>query len=112
MATSTADTTSTTDTTTTVAAPPAPQPQSYIMYRTADLMYQPPSYEGADGKAMVPPQIVSSPSGTVISTMTLIGIDGVVVPPGFALVADPGGQYPVGSVYTPPATGSASTTTP
>lgn len=96
-----------TDINTPAATPSAPaaapsQPTNYILYRTVNATYQPDSYQGPDGKTVVPPAVVSSPAGTVISTMTLVSNVGISMPDGVALAADPEGAYPINSIYTPP----------
>ena len=77
--------------------------QNYILYRTADYMYQ-PGYGYMQGTTpTVPSAKVSSAKGTVIATQKLSSLTGLSVPDGFAYALDADGKYPVGSVYTPPA---------
>ena len=45
---------------------------------------------------------ISSPVGYVVQTMKLSGTVGLDAPAGFAYALDAAGDYPVGSVYTPP----------
>ncbi|MBV1834967.1 hypothetical protein [Novacetimonas pomaceti] len=88
-----------TDTATTI-----PAAQNYILYRTKALMFQ-PSYTYLSGETpVVPAATVAGAVGTVIATQQLASLTGVVVPDGFAYAPDAAGTYPVGSIYTPPAT--------
>lgn len=78
--------------------------QNYILYRTAALMYQ-PGYSYTEGATpAVPAAQVSSAAGTVIATQQLTSLTGITAPEGFAYALDADGKYPVGSIYTPPAT--------
>ncbi|MFT8778050.1 MAG: hypothetical protein ABF893_15565 [Gluconacetobacter liquefaciens] len=75
----------------------------YILYRTTDYLVTSPAYTDAVTKAVVTPKpFVASPAGTVILTQQIGDPAAVTVPDGFALAADPNGDYPVGSIYTPP----------
>lgn len=86
----------------------AAQPQNYILYRTTTLMYQ-PGYSYTEGETPAVPAVqAASVVGTVIATQQLTGLTGVTAPSGFAYALDADGKYPIGSIYTPPATGSAS----
>lgn len=91
--------------------------QNYILYRTTALTRQPASYTGPDGKTVTPGLETLSPAGCVIATQVLSGLDGIMVPDGFAYALDAAGKYPAGSVYTSstgytltgPSTGAAGT---
>ncbi|GBQ28441.1 hypothetical protein AA12717_2953 [Gluconacetobacter sacchari DSM 12717] len=73
---------------------------NYILYRTTDYVITPPPYTDPDaGVTVTPGPVVASPAGTVILTQQIDDPAAVVVPAGFALAADPQGDYPVGSVY-------------
>lgn len=76
----------------------------YILYRTTDYLVTSPAYTDAVTKMVVTPApFVASPAGTVILTQQITDPKAVAVPDGFALAPDPDGDYPVGSIYTPPA---------
>ena len=81
------------------------QPQNYILYRTTPWTFQPASYVGFDGKTVTPKPVTQEDIGYVISTQLLYGLSGVTAPEGFAYALDADGKYPIGSIYTPPATG-------
>lgn len=84
------------------------QAQNYILYRTTNLMYQ-PGYSYTEGATHAAPAAqVASVVGTVIATQRLASLTGVTTPPGFAYALDANGKYPIGSIYTPQTTGSAS----
>ncbi|MBE7728860.1 hypothetical protein [Komagataeibacter sp. FXV3] len=90
-----------TDTTTTTTTNTATAAQNYILYRTVDLMYQ-PGYSYPEGTTPTPPAAqVSAARGLVVSTQSLTGLTGIVVPDGFAYALDAVGKYPTGSLYTP-----------
>lgn len=84
------------------------QPQNYILYRTVPWVCQPDSYAGLDGKTVTPKPVTQEEIGYVVSAQTLYGLNGVTAPDGFAYALDADGKYPIGSIYTAPATGSAS----
>ncbi|POF63603.1 hypothetical protein CFR73_09810 [Novacetimonas maltaceti] len=88
-----------TDTTTT-----APTMQNYILYRTKALMLQPPYSYLAGETPVIPAATVAGAVGTVVSTWSMTGMDGLTPPDGFAYALDAAKSYPVGSIYTPPAT--------
>ncbi|RBM07747.1 hypothetical protein [Novacetimonas cocois] len=91
-----------TDTTTTPVA------QNYILYRTRALMFQ-PAYSYLSGETPVPPAAtVAGAVGSVVATQQLTGLTGVTTPDGFAYALDAAGAYPLGSIYTPPATTASS----
>lgn len=76
---------------------------NYILYRIADYVVTPPAYIDPEaGTTVTPAPFVASPAGTVILTQQISDPAAVSVPAGFALAADPDGQYPVGSIYTQP----------
>ncbi|GBR03801.1 hypothetical protein AA0522_1799 [Gluconacetobacter liquefaciens NRIC 0522] len=50
---------------------------------------------------MTPAPVVISAAGTVVARMLLIEAAQPSVPAEFAYASDPGGEYSVGSVYTP-----------
>lgn len=85
--------------------------QNYILYRTADFMYQPGYSYTAGTTPAAPAAQISSPTNTVIATQQLTGLTGITAPAGFAYALDADGKYPVGSVYTPPADTTTTTTT-
>ncbi|GBQ12656.1 hypothetical protein CFR78_10835 [Komagataeibacter rhaeticus] len=81
--------------------------QNYILYRTKALMFQ-PSYNYLSGDTpVIPAATTASPVGEVVGTQSLTGLTGITAPDGFAFALDADGKYPVGSIYTPPATSSA-----
>ena len=78
--------------------------QNYILYRTKALMLQ-PSYSYLSGETpVVPAAVTASSAGMVVATQSLTGLTGITAPDGFAFALDADAKYPVGSVYTPPAT--------
>ena len=85
--------------------------QNYIMYRTKAYMSQ-PGYTYLEGDTPVIPTVqIIEAAGLVVSTQPLISLTGMTVPDGFAYALDADGQYPVGSIYTPPATTAATAAT-
>ncbi|MFW7267786.1 hypothetical protein ACMAUO_07415 [Gluconacetobacter sp. Hr-1-5] len=77
---------------------------NYILYRTAnDVVIPPPYTDPTTGRTVTPAPFVASPAGAVILTQQIADPASVSVPAGFALAADPQGQYPVGSLYPVPA---------
>jgi len=89
----------------------APIYQNYILYRTVAKTFQPGSYVGPDGKTVTPPVVTAEAAGYVVGAQLLDGLEGVVVPDGFAYALDADKAYPVGSIYTPPAATAPTTTT-
>ncbi|GCE81843.1 hypothetical protein [Komagataeibacter oboediens] len=92
--------------TTTTATEASVTTQNYILYRTVARMYQPGYGYNAGDTPVVPAAQVATAAGTVIATQQLTGLTGVTAPTGFAYALDADGKYPVGSIYTPPATTS------
>lgn len=86
----------------------ADQPQNYILYRTVPWICQPASYTGLDGKTVTPQAVTQEKIGYVVSAQMLYDLNGVTAPEGFAYALDADGKYPIGSIYTAPATGSTS----
>lgn len=88
-----------------------PAYQNYILYRTVARTIQPAPYEGPDGKTVTPPVMTAEAAGYVVGAQLLDGLEGVVVPDGFAYALDAAKAYPMGSIYTPPAATTTTTAT-
>lgn len=59
-------------------------------------------------KTVTPQAVTQEKIGYVVSTQMLYGLNGVTAPAGFAYALDADEKYLIGSIYTAPATGSAS----